>query len=230
MLIEALHDQSEEHESLALEVVQAVKDVSFSAVCAKQIIERGLFSIIPVLLDKDAKSQQVDVVLELVWNIIEANPAACAAFGNEANILSLMSLLQQLLDKGHRDQVMTIQVPTTVHSLEFFDLSSFHRACTDLLLHLELLPFHSDTHALLRQDKELRNQILVILSLVARVEGNRPNLARTTCLRTVLLYSTCAELYSADIHAKLAIQPYTQSTDALGTPLSHHRDSSTHHL
>jgi hypothetical protein len=120
MLIEALHDQSEEHESLALEVVRAVKDVSFSAVCAKQIIERGLFGIIPVLLDKDAKSQQVDVVLELIWNIIEADPAACAAFGNEANILSLMSLLQQLLDKGHRDQVITIQVPTTVPSLELF--------------------------------------------------------------------------------------------------------------
>lgn len=166
-----LIDSLEAHSSnpkLSFSLVKAIKDVSLSPICAKQLIAAGFFDIVSLLLDQDARSPQVDVVLELIRNLIMKDPEATKEFNSEVNIRVLMVLLQQLLTEGHR-----------------------------------------------AQDKELRNDILIILSLVARISSNRPNLARTSCLRTLLLYSTYSELLSNEFQGQLQIQSFTQSTEPL---------------
>mmetsp|Transcript_17770 Transcript_17770/g.34703 ORF Transcript_17770/g.34703 Transcript_17770/m.34703 type:complete len:1092 (+) Transcript_17770:117-3392(+) len=165
LLLDSLQ-QNADNPEIALALAGTCRDLSYALITSKQLSLAGFFDIASMLLDHDARSQIVNVVVELIWNLIEMDPVAIEAFGTELNVRVLSRLLSQLLDEGYR-----------------------------------------------LQDKYLRNEILVILNLIARIPANRKHLARTPTLRTILLYATYAELdgnYDSDTPM---CQPFTQSTD-----------------
>lgn len=172
LVLDCLQKNSDNAE-IALALTSTCRDFSYALITSTQLTVAGLFDIASLLLDNDARSAIINVLIELIWNLIELDPNAVAAFGTEVNVRSLSRLLQQTLSNGYRNQ-----------------------------------------------DKYLRNEILVILNLIARVPANRKHLARTPTLRTLLLYSTFAELddlysnnnpYSNRNPPMCA--PFTQSTD-----------------
>lgn len=135
---------------------------------------------------------EVDVCLALVkllrdlsYNPVCAKQLVAGGFFN---------LISSLLAGDSRSPIVDTAIEISWNLLELDEVAKteFGSEINVNALHLVLEHQLSQCHR--SCDKESRNEVLVILAIIARVEANRKHLARTPTLRNILSYATSTEL------------------------------------
>lgn len=155
--------------AVVLALLKACLAVSVEMMCASELALKGVFDLLlmPKILGghNSARAPVVDVALELAWNILELDAQT--------------QQQQPPQDRG----AAAATAAAALGSEQALDALS--------LLLFETLTAGGGHRA---QDKETRNNLLVLLARLAKLPKNKPFFARTPCLDLLLRYATYAEL------------------------------------
>lgn len=184
----------------------------FYVIAHSKVISSLLQALEANLGEGDVALALIKLLRELSYNPVCAQQLVTAGYFN---------LVPKLLTGDSRSPIVDVAIELIWNLIEL-DQSACLMFGTEINVQAmsEVLN-HQLRECYRSQDKELRNEVLVILAKVAKEESNRKHLARTSCLRTILRHGTFSELYDpSSTTGKLAlgaqgVRDFTQTTEAL---------------
>ncbi len=166
---------------LANTIARIVRDASETPDAAVALVRLGAPGLVMSIFSLFAASIRDPLLaeaLEILWNLLEANAATFGAASIGGDPAHAAISLAELFDK-HRSSNTVRQLGNTR------DLAT-----------LGLLLESAVSRARTRADKEFRNDVLMIVSLLTRKQENRPLMASAGILTLLLDFSTAPEIVS----------------------------------